>query len=120
KYFMAQRYGLGAACPRPQIDASIITLESSSSSGLSQSPRSISATAFAVPTRQGVHCPHDSSRKKRSMFSAAPFAVSLSERTMIAAEPMNEPYWLSVSKSSGASPSDAGKMPPDAPPGKYP
>src|SRR6202035_4456893 len=120
KYFIAHRNGLGAAWPSPQMDASTMTFVRSSSSGRSQSCRSINATAFAVPIRQGVHWPHDSSRKKRSMLSAASFALSLSESTMIAAEPMKHPYELSVSKSRGTSPRDAGKIPPEAPPGKYP
>jgi Holliday junction resolvasome RuvABC ATP-dependent DNA helicase subunit len=38
--------------------------------------------------------------------------------TTIAADPMKHPYGVSVSKSSGTLPSDAGRMPPDAPPGR--
>src|SRR5215212_3602989 len=55
KYFMTLRTGFGAACPNPQIDASIITCESSFSNGWSQFELAISVNAFAVPTRQGVH-----------------------------------------------------------------
>ena len=76
-------------------------------------------TAFAVPARQGVHWPHDSSAKKRITLRAATAARSLSDRTMIAAEPMKHPYGCSVSKSSGTSPRLAGSMPPEAPPGRY-
>src|SRR5215510_13426983 len=63
KYFTTQRIGFGAACPRPQIDASAIATESSSSSPWFHRVLSIRAKAFAVPTRHGVHCPHDSSEK---------------------------------------------------------
>ena len=55
KYLNTQARGLGAAWPSPQIEASAIACARSSSSGLSHAGLSISATAFAVPTRQGVH-----------------------------------------------------------------
>ena len=71
-----------------------------------------------MPTRHGVHWPHDSSAKNFIRLRAAAAAVSWSERTTIAAEPMKQPYWFSVSKSSGMSAIDAGRMPPDAPPGR--
>src|SRR3546814_3596619 len=57
--------GLGAAWPRPQIEASRMTCDSSSSSAASQDFSLISFTAFSVPLRQGVHWPQDSSSKKR-------------------------------------------------------
>jgi len=41
------------------------------------------------------------------------------ERITIAADPIKQPYWFNVSKSSGMSPIDAGRIPPDAPPGRY-
>jgi hypothetical protein len=41
------------------------------------------------------------------------------ERITIAADPMKQPYSFKVSKSSAISPIDAGRIPPDAPPGKY-
>ena len=80
--------------------------------------RAISADAFAVPLRHGVHWPHDSCSKKRIVLRAAPTALSWSDSTITAAEPMKQPYGCSVSKSSGTSASDAGRMPPDAPPGR--
>ena len=52
------------------------------------------------------------------MLCAASRARSCCERTITAAEPMKQPCGCSVSKSSGMSPSDAGRMPPDAPPGQ--
>ena len=89
----------------------------SSRSSLSQLSAAMSFTAFSQPTRQGVHCPQLSSSKKRSMLSAASFALSLSDSTTTAAEPMNDPCGWSVSKSSGTSSSDAGRSPEEGPPG---
>ena len=68
KYFWTQRIGFGAACPRPQIDASPITCARSSSVAWSHTGASISAAALAVPTRQGVHWPQLSCSKKRIML----------------------------------------------------
>ena len=71
-----------------------------------------------MPTRHGVHWPHDSSEKNFITLRAAPAAVSWFDSTTIAAEPMKQPYSFNVSKSSGTSAFDAGRMPPDAPPGR--
>ena len=43
---------------------------------------------------------------------------SWSDNTTTAAEPMKQPYFSSVPKSSGMSAMDAGRMPPEAPPGR--
>ena len=76
-------------------------------------------SALAVPTRHGVHCPHDSSLKKRIRLRAAPLgAVGRHDSTTTAAEPMKQPCGCSVSKSSGMSFIVARKMPPEAPPGR--
>src|SRR6185295_109545 len=120
KYLTTQAIGFGAACPSPQIDASAIACESSASSAVSHFGFESSPTAFSVPTRQGVHCPQDSSAKKRIRLSAASRARSCCDRTITAAEPMKQPCGCKVSKSSGTSASDAGRMPPEAPPGRYP
>src|SRR5262249_5760591 len=87
KYLNTQTSGLEAACPSPQIEASRIAPESSVSNASFHGPFCISFTAFSVPTRQGVHWPHDSSSKKRIRFSATAFMSSLSERTTTACEP---------------------------------
>ena len=97
--------------------ASAIVRQSSPRSSRSQRSASISCTALAQPTRQGVHWPQLSSSKKRSMLSAAARALSRSERITTAAEPMKVPSGCSVSKSSGTSPSEAGSSPDDGPPG---
>ena len=55
KYFKTEFSGFAAACPRPQIEASVIVRPSSSSSASSHLRRDMSATAFSVPTRHGVH-----------------------------------------------------------------
>ena len=51
----------------------------------------ISVFVLAVPTRQGVHWPQDSCSKKRIMLRAAALAVSWSDSTITAAEPMKHP-----------------------------
>src|SRR3546814_16459706 len=82
--------GLGAAWPRPQIEASRMTCDSSSSSAASQDFSLISFTAFSVPLRQGVHWPQDSSSKKSLRLTAAAFKSSLSERITTACERSEE------------------------------
>ena len=91
---------------------------SSSSSGWSQVFAFISIAALAVPTRHGVHLPQDSWEKNFIAFSAAARALSWCDNTMTAAEPIKQPCSCSVSKSSGTSPCAAGRIPPEAPPGK--
>src|SRR6266576_1801643 len=118
KYLITDVSGFEAAWPSPQIDASRIAWLNSSSSSRFQTGRSINSAAFCVPTRHGVHWPQLSSSKKRIRFSAAPFTLSCSDRMMIAAEPMKQPYFSSAPKSSGMSSIEAGRMPPDAPPGR--
>jgi hypothetical protein len=86
-----QRIGLGAAWPRPQMEASPITSASSSRVSESQCSASMSRAALAVPTRQGVHWPQLSSARKRITFSAASRARSCWLSTMTAAEPMKHP-----------------------------
>src|SRR5260370_9483941 len=118
KYLITDVSGFEAAWPRPQIDASRIAWLNSSSNSRSQTGFSIKIAAFWVPTRQGVHWPHLSSPKKRIRFSAAPFTLSCSDRMMTAAEPIKQPYFSSVPKSSGMLSINAGRMPPERPPGR--
>src|SRR5581483_4147841 len=61
KYFITVSTGLGAACPSPQMEASAIACESSVSRSRFHALVSMSCNAFALPTRQGVHWPQDSS-----------------------------------------------------------
>src|SRR6185295_7574842 len=84
KYFITVSAGFGAACPRPQIEASIIACESSLSNGWFQRFASMSPSALAVPTRQGVHWPQDSSLKNFIRFLAAAVALSLLLKTTMA------------------------------------
>src|SRR5262245_46175121 len=70
KYFSTHRSGFGAAWPRPQIEASRMAAESSSSSFSFHGPRAISLAAFSVPTRHGVHWPQLSSSKNFIRLSA--------------------------------------------------
>jgi hypothetical protein len=118
KYLITESAGFGAACPSPQIDASTIACDSSFSSGWSQPACSMSLSALTVPTRQGVHWPQDSSEKNFIRLRAASDALSWVERITIAADPMKQPYWFKVSKSRGMSAIDAGRIPPEAPPGR--
>src|SRR5262249_34220433 len=120
KYFNTHSKGFGAACPSPQIDASRISTDSSSSSAAFHGPLAISCAAFSVPTRQGVHWPQLSSSKNFIKLSATAFISSCSDRITPACAPGKQPYFASVPKSSGISAIDAGKMPPDAPPGRHP
>src|SRR5262249_385752 len=55
KFFSTIFTGFIAAWPNPQIDASVITFASSSSSGPSHFGCESRPTTFSVPTRQGVH-----------------------------------------------------------------
>src|SRR5665213_1397047 len=119
KYLITVVSGFEAAWPRPQIEASRIAWLNWSSNSRFQTGRSISSAAFWVPTRQGVHWPQLSSSKNRIKLSAAPFTLSCSDRMITPAEPMKQPYFSRVPKSSGISSIDAGRMPPDAPPGRY-
>src|ERR1700733_4614512 len=118
KYFKTQSAGFGAAWPRPQMDASSIACESSFNRGASHRFCSINWRALTVPTRHGVHWPQDSSEKNFIRFRAVPDAVSRVENTTMAADPIKQPYSFNVSKSSGISALEAGRMPPDAPPGR--
>src|ERR1035441_6877943 len=101
KYVSTQSSGLGAAWPRPQMEASRMAVESSVSSAGSQGPCAISLTAFSVPARQGVHWPHDSSSKNFIRLSATAFISSLSERMTTACDPTKQPCGSKVPKSSG-------------------
>src|SRR6516162_10859675 len=118
KYLITEVSGFAAAWPKPQIDASRIAWLNSSSSWVFQTGRSINCAAFCVPTRHGVHWPQLSSSKKRIRLSAAAFTLSCCDRITIAADPMKQPYFSNVPKSSGMSSIDAGRMPPEAPPGR--
>src|SRR5262249_22793449 len=118
KYLSTHSSGLGAAWPRPQIEASRIAVESSVSSAPSHGPDAISIAAFSVPTRHGVHWPQLSSSKNFMRLSATAFISSWSDRITTAWEPTKQPYFSRVPKSSGRSAMLAGKIPPEAPPGR--
>src|SRR5678815_1104346 len=76
KCLRTDRIGFGAACPRPQIDASIIADESSLSKGSSQCFSPINSRALTVPTLHGVHWPQDSFEKKFRRLRAVSDALS--------------------------------------------
>ena len=89
---------------------------------------SLDASPFAIlskilhiqpePSLHGVHCPQLSSSKNFNKFNTILVISSLSENTTTAPDPMKHPYLSKVPKSSGISAISAGKIPPDAPPGK--
>src|ERR1700724_31347 len=118
KYFSTESNGFGAAWPSPQIEASRISAASSSRRAGSHGPLAIRWAAFSVPTRHGVHWPQLSSSKNLVRLSATAFMSSLSDRITTAWEPTKQPYFFKVPKSSGMSAMDAGRMPPEAPPGR--
>src|SRR5262249_4474902 len=55
KNLNTERTGLGAAWPKPQIEASPMTWPRSACRSASQLPAASNCTAFSVPLRQGVH-----------------------------------------------------------------
>src|ERR1700730_12227951 len=118
KCFSTDFTGFIAAWPSPQIEASVMTLVNSPCSVASQAGRSMILTAFSVPTRHGVHWPQLSSSKNLRRLSATSRMLSLSESTTTAWLPTKQPYCSSVPKSSGMSAIDAGRIPPEAPPGR--
>src|SRR6056300_1523507 len=110
----------GAACPSPQIDASLRTCDSDSSADKSQALSFINLAAWWVPSRHGEHWPQLSSTKNSMAFVAASRALSCWLSTTTAADPIKQPCSCRVSKSSGISANREGNIPPDAPPGRYP
>ena len=75
---MPDSTALYAVCPRPQMDASFMANPISSSNatsplvppvGLDDQIRCSASSWRTVPTRQGTHWPHDSSRKKAAIRS---------------------------------------------------
>ena len=71
--FRADLTADAAVCPKPQIDASDITEAKSSNNDISASRVCLSVIRISnsscrtVPTLQGTHCPHDSSRKNSAI-----------------------------------------------------
>ncbi len=47
--------------------------------------------SWVVPTRQGTHLPHDSSRQKSMKYLATSTMHDVSSMTIMPPEPMNEP-----------------------------
>ena len=109
--------------PSPQMEASFIASDSSSSRSKSAAvplpcvqPVRIS-TIFCEPMRHGTHFPQDSLRKKRTAFSAMSSMQRPSAHTTMAPEPIMEPAAASDLKSMRTSTIDAGRYPDDGPDG---
>src|SRR5262245_62564583 len=98
KYFNTHSKGFGAACPSPQIDASRISTDNSSSSAAFHGPLAISCAAFSVPTRQGVHWPQLSSSKNFIKLSATAFISCWDVRIITACEPRKQAHCSRVRK----------------------
>ena len=77
-----------------------------------------SATACSLPIRHGTHLPHDSLRKKRTIFVASSNRSCWSLITITAPVPNMLPAAFIASKSSGVSALFAGRKLELAPPGK--
>src|SRR6185436_9748622 len=115
-----------AVWPSPQIEASRMTWPSSRRSASSSSRRSAepaAATSRAsssswrtVPTRQGTHWPHDSSRKKRAILVSAPTRSAVSSKTITTPEPSVAPIARVASNVSGTSSASGPTKTPAAPP----
>lgn len=78
--------------------------------------RCSASSCRTVPTRQGTHCPHDSSRKNSAMRSSSRGRGTLSSKAMTTPEPSVVPAARVPSKVSGMSLSSARTKPPAAPP----
>src|SRR4030042_1710708 len=122
KYLSAERTGFGAVFPNPQSEVSATTSARSSSSERlspfplpSVIPSKISPILFS-PSRHGRHLPQDSSWRKWTKYFAKSTIQVPSSLTIIPPEPIMEPAYRRLSKSTGRSNKDAGMHPPDGPP----
>src|ERR1700674_143450 len=110
-------------CPSPQIDASRIAPPMSDSIDTSSSEpplasRYSASSCRTVPTRQGTHCPQDSSRKKRAIRSTMAFMSTESSKTMTTPEPSVTPAARVASNVSGRSKWSLVTNEPAAPPSR--
>src|SRR4051794_29729170 len=123
KCFSTLVIGVCANCPRPQMDASFIASDKSSTSCKSRGdpfPRvqSVStSTIFCDPIRHGTHFPQDSLRKNVQAFKAISNIQVPSAHTTIAPEPSIDPIAASDLKSTRTSTIEAGRYPDDGPEG---
>src|SRR5712692_4720694 len=109
---MADSTAEPAVWPRPQIEASRMAWLTSASSAVSRSREPITrplaircraSSCRTVPTRQGTHWPHDSSRKKRAMRSTMACKSIDSSKAITTPEPRVTPAARVASKVSGRS-----------------
>src|SRR5215469_5912754 len=90
KYFSTHSKGFGAAWPNPQIDASRISTDNSSSSAVFNGPLDISCAAFSVPTWDGVDLAPVSSFKKFIKLKGTGFIMYWSDRITTACDPRKQ------------------------------
>ena len=80
--------------------------------------RARSSSWRTVPTRQGTHWPHDSSRKNAAIRRRAPTRSAVSSKTMTTPEPSVAPIARVPSKVSGMSSASGPTNTPAAPPSR--
>src|SRR5262249_47701354 len=121
----AEAGALTAVWPRPQIEASRATAAMSSSrassrpaepSGAPRASRPSSSSWRTVPTRQGTHCPQDSSRKNRAVRRSRPATSTASSITSTTPDPRVAPMARTPSNVSGVSSASGPTKEPAAPP----
>ena len=101
-----------------QMEASAMARDSSSSNTSSHRSRSIGLTAFSQPTRHGVHWPQLVLEEAQQVQRHGSHVVAIGQDDHTW-EPTKQPCCSSLPKSSGMSLIAAGRMPPEAPPGRY-
>src|SRR5690348_8410368 len=123
----ADSIAFAAVWPRPQIEASRMprAISSSSASSSSTEPRGRSFTSRrsascwrTVPTRQGTHWPHDSSRKNAAIRSSTGARGTVSSKTMITPLPSVTPASRVASNDSSRSSMSGPTNAPAAPPSR--
>src|SRR6185437_3629925 len=123
--FTAEAVALTAVWPSPQMEASRATAAMSSSrassvrtepSGAPRTSRPSSSSCRTVPTRQGTHCPQDSSRKNRAILRSSAVMSAVSSRTRTTPDPSVAPMARTPSNVSGASSASGPTNEPAAPP----
>src|SRR4051812_21831539 len=117
----AERIALAAVWPRPQIEASVMQRSISPSSASSsctlprvrpERSRASSSSWRTVPTRQGTHWPHDSSRMNAAIRIRMSGRFTVSSIPITTPEPSVVPASRTASKVSGTSSwSGAAKLP---------
>src|SRR5271157_3893133 len=122
KYLIVVSSGLAALPPKAQSELSWTALPRSTSLSRSPSLPCPSHTRLRIPricltpSRQGVHLPQLSSRRKLRKYLATSTMQVSSSSTIMPPEPIIEPTLESSSKPTSKSNNSSGIHPPDGPP----